>query len=56
MALSSSCVEGVNRRITVQASLGINARPYWNVAQVVEYLTGKFKALSSNPSTSKKNK
>jgi hypothetical protein len=52
MALSPSCVESVNGRITVQASLGINTRPYWNVAQVVEHLTGA-QTLSSNPGTAK---
>jgi hypothetical protein len=48
----------INRRISVQAVLGINARPYSQnnhskkgVLQVVESLPGKHKTLSSNPST-----
>jgi hypothetical protein len=56
----------ITRKITVQASLGINInrRPYLKitepkksgrVAQVVEHLASKYKALSSNPSTIKKN-
>jgi hypothetical protein len=53
----------LRKRITVQADLGINTRPYLKnnktkraggVTQVVEYLPSKCKVLSSNPSTKKK--
>jgi hypothetical protein len=52
----------VNRRISVQAGPGINERPYLksnqskkagSVAQVVELLLSKCKALSSNPTVIK---
>jgi hypothetical protein len=56
--------KSINSRIAVQADLGINLRPYgknnykknmgWGVAQVVEHLHSKGKTLSSNSSTSKK--
>jgi hypothetical protein len=55
----------LRKRITVQADLGINTRPYLKnnktkraggVTQVVEYLPSKCKVLSSNPSTKKKGK
>jgi hypothetical protein len=55
-----SYMESVNRRIVVQASLGIKVRPYsknnkakkaGSVAKVVECLPSKLKALSSNSST-----
>jgi hypothetical protein len=52
MFLSFSYVGSINRRIEVQASLGISARSslknkevkwVWSVAQVVEYLPSKHK-------------
>jgi hypothetical protein len=58
-------VVNVNRRITVQANLGINARPYskipkaqraMGVTQVVEHQPSMCKPLSSNPTTTKKKK
>jgi hypothetical protein len=58
--LSSQLGGSLNKRITVQASLGINARPYSKntkakraegVAQVLEHPPGKHKTLSSNAST-----
>jgi hypothetical protein len=53
----------VSRRILILAGVGKNARPYlknnqrkkgFDVVQVVECLPSKHKALSSNPSTTKK--
>jgi hypothetical protein len=50
-------------RIAIQVSLGINARPYSKntysksaeeVFQMVEYLPGKHKTMSSNDGTAKK--
>jgi hypothetical protein len=60
-------MEGIGRRITVQAGIGKNLRPYLKklpkakqaggVDQVVGYLHSKREALSSNPSIAKtKNK
>jgi hypothetical protein len=55
----------VNKRITVKASLGINARPYSKIpkakkvkrmAQIVECLPSHHKALNSNPKVKKKEK
>jgi hypothetical protein len=55
-------VESINRRMVVQASPGINVRPYlkrsyskngWGMAQMVEQLPSKHEALSSNYSTIK---
>jgi hypothetical protein len=54
----------VNRRTVVQAGQGINVRPIskitkvkraGNMAEVIEQLPSKHEALSSNPSTSRKN-
>jgi hypothetical protein len=53
-------VEGnINRKITIQAIQGINLRLYrksktkraGGVTQVIEHLPGKYKVLSSNPSS-----
>jgi hypothetical protein len=60
----TSYVEIKNRRIVVQANLGIkhgpiskitNAKSAGDMTQVVECLPGNYKALSSNPRTAKKN-
>jgi hypothetical protein len=63
-ACHPSYTGSLNRRIAVQASPDINVRPFpkkitkakraGGVAQVVECLPSKFKALSSKPSTEKK--
>jgi hypothetical protein len=49
----SSYEESINRRVMVQASLGITrAKRAGGMAQVVEYLPAdKYKALSSNPNS-----
>jgi hypothetical protein len=57
-----ACHPSVNRRITVQACLGINMRPYLknNTKRAgswlkwLEYLSGKCKALSSSSSTTQR--
>jgi hypothetical protein len=55
----------INRRIMVQVGIGIKLRPIWkiwrtkrarSIAQVVECLPVKHKALSSNPGTTGKKK
>jgi CRISPR/Cas system-associated protein Cas7 (RAMP superfamily) len=61
-----SCTGSINRRIDVQISLGKEVRPCsknknkakraGGVIKAVEHLLSKCKALSSNPSTTKKKK
>jgi hypothetical protein len=60
VSYNASYSEGVNRRITVQASLGIKVRPYSEVmkakrasdmVQVVKHLSSKHKILRNTSNT-----